>query len=350
MLNVLELTKTLIEIPSVSGDERQVAEYTATLLDQLGFQVILQEAEFDRPNVYAWLGEPAVVLSTHTDTVPPFFGWSEDEEFVYGRGACDAKGIMAAMIVAAQQLQAQGIKGFGLLFVVGEERGSIGARRANDIPNVSRFLINGEPTESTLATGSKGALRFKLKTRGVAGHSAYPELGESAIHNLLDILQRLRQTAWPTCSRLGATTLNIGELQGGVAPNVIAPQAEAHLIFRVVTSIAHLKQHLESVVCQQAAIEYLFECEPVITEVIEGFPNSIAAFTTDIPLLTNWGKPLLFGPGSIHDAHTATERIRKSELLAAPARYVELVKKLIPEVVSESQNVNGFKPEFVQFD
>jgi acetylornithine deacetylase len=327
-MNVFELTRELISIPSISGDEKPVVEFLADYLERAGLEVELQDAAPGRPNVYARRGEPGVVLSTHTDTVPPYIGFREDDEFIYGRGACDAKGIIAAMIKAGEALIESNVSDFGLLFVVGEEAGSAGARAANTISNGSRYLINGEPTESKLALGSKGALRAVLRARGRAAHSAYPERGESAVEKLLDVLNDLRRAELPSDETLGATTLNIGVIKGGVAANVIPADAEAELMFRVVTKSEALKRLVEDVVASRAEIEYTFECDPVFTERVEGFETTVVSFTTDIPLLTNWGKPLLFGPGSILDAHTAGEKISKPELTAAVDVYKEMVIRL----------------------
>ncbi len=327
-MHVFELTRRLIEIPSISGDEKAVAEFLAGYLSRLGFVVELHEAEPGRPNLYAQRGTPDVVLSSHTDTVPPFVEFSEDEQFIYGRGACDAKGIIAAMVKAAESLVAANISDFGLLFVVGEEAGSAGARSANRMPNRSRYLINGEPTESKLALGSKGALRAALKATGRAAHSAYPHLGESAIDKLLDILADLRRLRLPVDARLGPSTLNIGLIRGGVATNVIAPAAEAELLFRIVTDADTVKRLLEEAVGGRAEIEYSFACDAVFMQPLDGFDTEVVAFTTDIPLLDNWGKPLLFGPGSILDAHTAGEKISKPELLQATDVYARMVTTL----------------------
>jgi acetylornithine deacetylase len=327
-MHVFELTRRLIEIPSISGDEKAVAEFLADYLSRAGFMVELHEAEAARPNLYARRGEPDVVLSSHTDTVPPFVEFGEDEQAIYGRGACDAKGIIAAMVKAAEQLLAANVSDFGLLFVVGEEAGSAGARAANLLPNRSRYLINGEPTESKLALGSKGALRATLKATGRAAHSAYPHMGESAIDKLLDILADLRRLRLPVDATLGPSTLNIGLIRGGVATNVIAPAAEAELLFRIVTDAETVKRLFEEAVNERAEIEYSFACDAVFMQPLDGFETEVVAFTTDIPLLDNWGKPLLFGPGSILDAHTANEKILKSELLQAIDVYARMVATL----------------------
>jgi acetylornithine deacetylase len=331
-MHVFELTRRLIEIPSISGDERAVAEFLADYLSGKGFTVELQEAADSRPNVYARRGTPDVVLSSHTDTVPPYVEFREDEQAIYGRGACDAKGIIAAMVKAAESLLAANVSDVGLLFVVGEEAGSAGARAANMMANRSRYLINGEPTESKLALGSKGALRAALKATGRAAHSAYPHMGESAIDKLLDILADLRRMELPTDATLGATTLNIGLIKGGVATNVIAPAAEAELLFRIVTQAGAVKQLFESTVNGRAEIEYSFACDAALMQPLDGFETEVVAFTTDIPLLDNWGKPLLFGPGSILDAHTAHERISKSELLRAVDIYAKMTTRLKAQI------------------
>jgi len=327
-MNVFELTHRLISIPSISGDEKSVAEFLAEYLSAVGFRVKLQDAAPDRPNVYARRGDPDVVLSTHTDTVPPYVEFGEDDEFIYGRGACDAKGIIAAMIKAGEALIESNVTDFGLLFVVGEEAGSPGAHAANAIPNRSCYLINGEPTESKLALGSKGALRAVFKATGRAAHSAYPEKGESAIDKLLDVLGDLRNAEFPGDATLGDTTMNIGMIKGGVAANVIPPEAEAELLFRVVTNSESLKRLIEGIVASRVEVEYTFACDPVFTEKLDGFETAVVAFTTDIPLLSNWGKPLLFGPGSILDAHTPGERVSKQELVAAVETYKRMVMSL----------------------
>jgi len=319
----------MISIESISGNEKDVAAFLADYLAGAGFAVELQEAAQHRPNVYARRGDPIVVLSSHTDTVPPYIKYSEDGHYIYGRGSCDAKGPIAAMIKAAEALIEAGVDDFGLLFVVGEEAGSAGARAANSLPNRCRYLINGEPTESRLALGSKGALKVAVKVAGRAAHSAYPEMGESAIEKLLDILAGLRAAAFPSSERLGATTMNIGGLKGGIAANVIAPEAEAELMFRVVSNTAELKRLIEKTVAGRAEVQYTFECEPVFTEELPGMDTAVVAFTTDIPMLSNWGKPLLYGPGSILDAHTANERISKFELAHAVGAYASMVKRLI---------------------
>ncbi|MBI2834345.1 MAG: M20/M25/M40 family metallo-hydrolase [Acidobacteria bacterium] len=327
-VDVVELTKRLIAIPSTSGAEEAVARFVAAYLEGIGMIVELQPVADGRPNVYARHGNPDVVLSTHTDTVPPHIEPREDDDYVYGRGACDAKGIIAAMIGAVEQLIAGGITDVGLLFVVGEEAGSPGARAANAIATGARYLVNGEPTESKLARGTKGSLRVVLTTRGRAAHSAYPELGESAIDALLDVLYSLRQVEWPTDPVLGKTTVNVGRIRGGVAANVIAPDAEAELLVRLISSADSVKGLIDRAVAGRATIEYTFGCDPVLLETLDGFDATIVSFTTDIPLLTAWGRPLLIGPGSIRDAHTAGEKISKFELRAAVGLYAELVKTL----------------------
>jgi acetylornithine deacetylase len=334
-MDLFELLQRMIQIESISGNEQAVAGFLAEYLAGAGFAVDVQQAAESRPNVYARRGDPTVVLSSHTDTVPPYIEFHEDGEYIYGRGSCDAKGPIAAMIKAAETLMEAGVSDFGLLFVVGEEAGSVGAREANKIPNRCRYLVNGEPTESKLALGSKGALKVALKVSGRAAHSAYPEMGESAIEKLLDILSGLRTAVWPASERLGATTMNIGGVKGGVAANVIAPEAEAELMFRVVTSTPELKRLIESTVGSRGQVQYAFECEPVFTEEIPGFDTAVVAFTTDIPMLSNWGRPLLFGPGSILDAHTANEKISKFELAHAVGAYASIVKRLIEKTAAE---------------
>ncbi len=326
MLDVLKLTKKLIAIQSSTGEEVEIMEFLSQYLQDLGFQVTRQPIDKQRFNILAQKGEPIIVFSTHTDTVQPYFSLSEDENYIYGRGACDTKGIIAAQIAAAEILLNEGLENFGLLFVVGEEGESDGAQAANTIPNSCRWLVNGEPTENKMAIGSKGALRVKLTVKGKACHSAYPHLGESAIEKMLDILTDIRRVNWPVDNRLGETTLNIGNISGGIQPNVVAPLAEAQLMFRVVTSTEDLKNRLTAVVDSRGELDFYFGYDPVFTHVPDGFETMVAAYGTDIPFLDNWGAPMLFGPGSILDAHTANEKIAKNEVLDAVNLYAAIIR------------------------
>ena len=328
-MELFGLTRELIELASPTGHEAAVAEFLRGYLEAAGFEVELQLLDRGRANLYARAGDPLVVFSTHTDTVPPHIACREDDSFIYGRGACDAKGILAAQIKAAEKLRREGIRDLGLLFVVGEESGSDGARAANTIPNRCRFLINGEPTENKLALGSKGAVRVELTTTGRAAHSAYPEQGESAILKLLDVLNDLRAMRLPADPVLGEATCNIGTIAGGVQANVIPDSAKAEVMFRIASDLDLVKRMLASTVNGRAELRYTFECEPVFLQALEGFETTVVAFTTDIPLLTNWGQPLLVGPGSILDAHTPGERVAKKELLRAVEVYCDLAKRLL---------------------
>jgi acetylornithine deacetylase len=331
LINLLELTRELIDIPSVTGDELAVGQYLSKYLEELGYQVERQEVAQDRFNVIATQAEPPrIVFSTHMDTVPPFIESREDEEFVYGRGSCDAKGIIAAQIVAAERLRAEDVNDVGLLFTVDEELSSIGAQAANKhvVASKCQFLINGEPTDNRLATGTKGSVRVIITTDGRAAHSAYPEAGESAIEKLLDILQEIRACAWPEDSFFGTTTCNIGVLGGGTRPNVIADKARAELQIRLGIDIEHVKTVLEDAVRGRGQLEYASAHNPVRLFAVPGFDQCVVRFTTDVPYLSNWGQPLLIGPGSILDAHTDHERIAKHELEKAVQLYVDLVKKL----------------------
>jgi acetylornithine deacetylase len=331
-MNLIEFTRRLIDIPSVSGDEREVAGFLAAHLEGLGYQVEMQEVMAGRANLIATTRKPPrVVLSTHMDTVPPFIASSEDDDNVYGRGACDAKGIIAAQIMAAESLRAQGMEEIGLLFTVDEETASLGARAANEHPVAStcRYLINGEPTGNLLAVGSKGSLRVKVRTEGRAAHSAYPEEGESAIEKLLDVLAKIRAIPWPVDSFFGETTCNIGVISGGTRTNIIPAEAEAQLHIRLTQDASVVQKVLEDAIKESGAqVERLSVSEPVRMLKVEGFAQEVVRFTTDIPYLTNWGKPLLLGPGSILDAHTSHERVAKRELMEAVELYVRLVHEL----------------------
>ena len=313
----VELTRRLVDIPSVSGQEQAVTDFLGPYLEQLGFEVEVLDGVPGRPGLFATTGAPPrVVFSTHLDTVPPYFASSEDEEFVYGRGACDAKGIIAAQVTAAARLRAEGVRELGLLFVVDEEMGSAGARAANLHRRAGdcRWLIDGEPTENKLAVGSKGALRVTLRAEGTGGHSAYPERGRSAIHALVEALAAVRALAWPKDAYFGETTCNIGVIAGGAGANVIAPDARAELHIRLVGDPAPVRRLLEGAVAGRARIEYLSVTPPVRLTAVPGFEQCVVGFATDVPQLSNWGTALLLGPGSIHDAHTPRERIAKAEL------------------------------------
>lgn len=344
-MNISELTRKLIDIPSVTGDEKHVGEFLASYLEDLGYAVVKQEVAKDRFNIFAATdAPPRVVLSTHMDTVPPYIESSEDEAKIYGRGACDAKGIIAAQIMAAERLREEGIREIGFLFTVDEEQGSLGAQVANlhNPTPASEYLINGEPTDNKLASATKGSLRLTLKTTGRASHSAYPEQGESAIEKLLDVLASVRKCEWPKDELLGETTCNIGVINGGTRPNVVPAAAYAELQLRLVGEVAPVEAILEKAVASRAEIEYLSAHDPVYLETVPGIEQCVARFTTDIPYLSGWGKPLLLGPGSILNAHTDHEFVEKRELSEAVDLYARLVRGLIAkEVEPLSGRVEG---------
>lgn len=333
-MTLFPFLKELVDLNSTTGREESAAEFIARDLEQKGFTVLRQRVSADRFNVFASLDEPVVVFSSHVDTIPPHFPFSEDEGNVYGRGACDAKGAVAAQIKAGERLMAEGFRQFGFLYLVGEESGSDGARRANTLANKCRFVICGEPTDNKLALGSKGALRISLESHGRSAHSAHPEQGDSAILKLLDVLAELRLMELPVHSILGSTTMNIGTLSGGNQANVIADKARAELFFRLSCDAESIKRKISALVGKNAVQHVHFECDPMFFDSIEGFDTTVVSFTTDLPLLSNWGKPLLIGPGSILDAHTANERISKRELERGLDQYYRLAKMCINGEVS----------------
>lgn len=335
-MNVFELTRTLVDIDSVTPNEEHMgvflAEHLTALAGRTDGQVECMDVEPRRFNVLATWGQPVVTLSTHMDTVPPFFSSHEDDEWIWGRGACDTKGIIASMIFAVEALLTEGVRGIALLFVVGEERNSAGAYAASKQNRGSRYIINGEPTENKLALGSKGALRFEITTGGRMAHSAYPHLGESAIEKMLDVLERVRRIELPTDSLLGASTLNIGTIHGGRAPNVIPDQATAEIFIRLVDSGDSCRAAVaEAVSGLGEAREVL--CTPALRlGALSGFETTVVSYTTDIPTFAGaWGQPFLIGPGSIHFAHTDEERVPKAELTEAIEIYKQLARRLIQE-------------------
>ena len=338
-MNVFELTRALTDIESVTNSEKRVGEFLFTHLSNLvkhyPGHVERMEVEPARFNVFAHWGQPVATLSTHMDTVPPFFPSREDEGTIWGRGACDAKGIIAAMIASAEKLLAAGKRNFGLLFVVGEELNGAGALIAARSPRGSRHLINGEPTENKIALGTKGALRYEVTARGKLAHSAYPELGHSAIETLLDVLQAIRDIKLPEDELLGRSTLNIGTIKGGRAPNVIADHAQAEIMFRLVGSAAPIREALAQVLAGRAEAREQYTTSAQRLEPFPGLPTTVVSFTTDIPSFgTTWGKPFLIGPGSIHAAHTAEEHITKQQLLQAVDIYSEMVTTLTNSYVA----------------
>ncbi len=339
-MNAIELTRQLVDIESISGNEAAVGDFLFRELCRLGYQTRKMPVEGDRANVYALSPEqphPNVVFSTHMDTVPPFILSSEDATRIYGRGSCDAKGIIAAQIAAAERLRGQGIY-VGLLFLVGEERDSLGAQVANEYAareaashpqHKCKYLVNGEPTENRIALASKGTLRVEVNASGRMAHSAYPELGESAIDKLIASLSRLRAMPLPSDPEIGPCTLNIGLIEGGRAPNVIPDYAHADLLYRLVGPSRDLRRQILETAGDQVSTTFPLELPFLRLRTIDGLPSMIAAFTTDIPKLTNWGEPLLIGPGSIHVAHTEGEFIDKQQLLGAIDLYCAIAKQLI---------------------
>ncbi len=333
-MDVFALTRALIDIESITLNEEAAGNYLYDCLSSLavrfGGRVERMEVEPRRFNVFAQWGETlAVTLSTHMDTVPPFVASRDDGEFIWGRGACDTKGIIACMITAAEGLLQAGQRNFGMLFVVGEERNSAGAFHAATQPRGSRFLINGEPTENKLALGSKGALRYEVVSSGKMAHSAYPELGDSAIHKLVDALAEMRQIRLPIDELLGASTLNIGTISGGRAPNVIADDARAEILIRLVGDSTETKNALERAVDGRAELREILEIPAVRLGSLDGMETTVVAYTTDIPAFAGkWGEPFLIGPGSIHVAHTLEERVSKKELMQAVELYQRMVRQL----------------------
>lgn len=331
MTDVVALAAELLAIESPTFNEGAAVEFVARWLVARGWSVRVQEVTPGRGNVWASRRGGVVTLSTHLDTVPPYSPPALRDGRLYGRGAADAKGIAAAMLAAADRLASDSEERIDLLFVVGEEKGSDGARAANQLRPTSRWLINGEPTESKLATGAKGSLRVTIRTRGRAAHSAYPHLGESAIEPLLELLPTLRDIELPHDPVLGGTSVNIGTIHGGTEANIVPERAEAELMFRLVGDVEDVKWRLEKWVDGRAELEYGSTIPAQRFRTIPGFETAAVAYTSDIPLLDKWGTPLLFGPGSIHVAHTEDEHIEVAELTAAVDAYVRLARALMSE-------------------
>jgi acetylornithine deacetylase len=342
-VDVLDLARKLIDIESTTGLEGEVGAWLASYLRARGYSVLEQPLPpipdprspipaKARINVIAAVGEPELVFSTHFDCVPPFFPSRVEDGVLFGRGACDAKGILAAQVAAAERLRASGETRIGLVFVAGEERGSDGAKAANKIASQSRFLINGEPTELRLGTATRGCYRVKLTAKGKAAHSGYPELGESAIEKLMDCLMALRSADWPSDPLLGRTHYTIGLISGGVAPNVIPPNAEAEVFFRTVGDPGPVREVLTQAIAGRVEVQEILELPAVRMHTVPGFETAVFSYFSDVPFLSNWGTPLLIGPGTIHVAHTDHEQLALDELNRAVDTYETLARALLASV------------------
>jgi acetylornithine deacetylase len=338
-LDPVELTTALMRIDSTSGREGEVMRFAQTTLESQGWIVRRIPVSEGRDNIVASSTDaPLVTLSTHLDTVPPFLAPRVEGGRVWGRGACDAKGIAAAMMCAAERLRARDLP-VALLFVVGEETTHDGAHAAGTWPTTSRALINGEPTESTLAVGTKGALRLLFRAKGVAAHSAYPHLGRSAIHTLLDVIRDVRALEFPSDSVLGDTTLNVGVVAGGVADNVVAAEAHARVMIRLVSDTDAVLAQVRDAARDRVDIDEVVRVPPVKLAMTDGFPTSVVAYATDVPALSTWGTPFLFGPGSINVAHGDDEHIEIAELRAAIDAYERLAVAALERIAGDGTPV-----------
>jgi acetylornithine deacetylase len=327
-VDLVSLTRSLVDIDSTTGHEAEAGRWLAGYLRGLGFAVTEQPVDSGRFNIIAGPEHPSVVFSTHFDCVPPFFPSRLEGDRIVGRGACDAKGILAAQVAAADALRRSGESRVGLLFVVGEERGSDGAHAANRLAAGSRFLVDGEPTDNRLALATRGALRVRLRASGRAAHSSFPELGESAIDKLIDALIALRAIELPSDPDLGRTHYTIGLIGGGVAPNVVSPSAEAEIMFRTATDASQVRRAIAPL-DRRVSIEHILEVPSVRMTTVPGFETAVFPYTTDIPFLTAWGQPLLYGPGSIHEAHTANEFVKIRDLATAVDGYTTIAQRLL---------------------
>jgi len=328
-VDLVGVTRALVDIDSTTGREGEAGRWLSRYLTDLGFSVTEQRVDDSRFNLIVSSGQPArVVLSTHYDCVPPFFASRIERDRIYGRGSCDAKGILAAQVAAVDRLRREGETRVGLLFVVGEERGSDGAQAANVAANGCRFLVDGEPTDNRLGIATRGAYRLRLRAAGRAAHSSFPELGESAIDKLIDALVELRSIELPVDAILGRTHYSVGLMSGGVAPNVVSPSAEAEVMFRTVGDAADVRRAIRSIE-RRVDIEHVLEVPPVSLATVPGIDAAVFPYTTDIPFLDRWGQPLLFGPGSVHAAHTADEFIELAELGRAVDGYVAIARELL---------------------
>ena len=331
----LELTRALVSLETPTGSEGPATDLLGGALSRAGYRTVRQRVSPGRDNLLAFREPPAVVFSTHVDCVPPYIPLSEDEDAIRGRGSCDAKGLAAAMVAAAERLATAGERRIGLLFLVGEENGSDGARAATALEPRGRFLVNGEPTENRLSIGQKGSLRVDLHATGRAAHSAYPEEGQSAVTALLDTIERIRRMPLPRDPLLGASTLNVGLIRGGVAPNVLAPEASAQILIRTVEPTAALKSAIRALMAPgvTAAFPVELPCHKG-GRVPDGWDTTVVSYASDLPFLTSWGECFQLGPGTIRVAHTAEEHIRKADLLRGVELYARLAGDLLAREAS----------------
>jgi acetylornithine deacetylase len=327
--------KTLLDwiaIPSLTGEEGSYGDALAREFAALGLDIERQQLAPGRFNVLARADAPEVVFCTHLDTVPPFYGPRAEAGWIHGRGACDAKGQALAMLGAARALLEQGERRFGLLFTVGEETDSAGAALANARladPWRPRHVIVGEPTGNRFVRAGKGTFKGKLVARGVAGHSS-EDLGPSAVHELVHCAHRLLSESWGEHPLLGAGTLNIGVLHGGVAANVVADEATADVLIRTVEPLSDVRARLERCLGPHVRVaENSKGYAPVEFGVPVGEEGIMIAFGTDAPHMPRWGSPLLYGPGSIQDAHTDHEKVKQSDIELATARHVKTARELL---------------------
>ena len=319
-----------LAVDSTSGNEREFLQLLEGMFHDDGWQITRQPVEEDRWNLLVTDGtDPQVLLSTHVDTVPPVLEVDYDGQVVRGRGACDTKGGLLAMVHAARRVRDAGIEGVGFLLVVGEEVDHRGAKEATALQlDVDRIILC-EPTQNRVVTAQKGMVRCTLRTRGVAGHSAFPDDGESAVGPLLDALEAIRGHDWPTDELLGATTVNIGVIDAGVAANVFAPEARAEVLFRAVSDAEQLLHEVRSTVGGDVEMVDVVYNDPVFFDVPSGVDTCTVPFNTDAPYLADIADVWLVGPGDIRCAHSEDEQIRIGEIFDG----IELYEKLIQRVL-----------------
>jgi acetylornithine deacetylase len=326
----IPLLEQLVVIPSVTGAEGPLLDFLQGRFEARGLTVDSQEVSPGRRNLFIHRGRADVVFMTHADTVPPFFPPRRSGAGLAGRGACDAKGSLAAQSVALEDLLAQGHP-VGLLVLVGEERGSDGALAANGEPRGSRYIVCGEPTENQFVAGSKGCLRIRAETRGVAGHSSIAGSGSSAVPPLLDFLAAIRAAELPADPVFGETTMNIGVLEAGTAPNVIADSARAEILFRTGEPVEKLLSRIRGLT-PEVELEIPYRSDPILFRVPKNRHSAqIVAFACDLPLLPSWGEPILVGPGSILDAHGADEKVDLAQVEEAVEVYRTLAHGLLEQ-------------------
>ena len=319
----------IMGVESTSGMENSVADHIKDNFAPPGAELEIQEISNGTRNLFYKWGNPRIIFCSHFDTVPPYIPPRIEGDTIYGRGSCDAKGQIAVLAEVCKKLHEKGETNFGLLMLAGEEVGSYGARRANELITGCEYVIVGEPTENKLIKAQKGNMLAEVEFFGKAFHSGYPEHGDNAIQRMVDFVNALNALEFPVDPVLGETTYNIGNLSADNARNIVSDHVSMKIFFRT-TFLTHeiLIEKVLSIIDENTKIEFAYGDPPIEFHTIEGFETGVVSYGSDAPELTNLGKPLLYGPGSIFNAHTDNEHITIPEIEKAVEDLLDIYEKL----------------------